>query len=89
MKKEGGVNGSHAIEHCPLHSAHSPAIFFLFRLVGLIMLMNLAMSALPRSMQLRTSLMIFGRSQSCFASQFSMHWGGHGEKEEGRMDPMG
>lgn len=55
MKKEGGVNGSHAIEHCPLHSAHSPAIFFLFRLVGLIMLMNLAMSALPRSMQLRTS----------------------------------
>ena len=35
--------GSHAIEHCPLHSfAISP---FLFRLVGLIMLMNLAMSA--------------------------------------------
>lgn len=33
--------------------------------------------------------MIFGRSQSCFASQFSMHWGGHGEKEEGRMDPIG
>ena len=87
MKKEGGVNGSHAIEHCPLRSLARHLLSFQTCRVNHA---NESGNVRPPSFHAAKDLhlMIFGRSQSCFASQFSMHGGGQ-EKEEGRMDPIG